>query len=105
MRQPVLSALLAVTLLSGSLTYVGSDRDTSSLRATLVSASATADAALVWGANDAGQLANGTTNSGLFVAPLAGVGGIKAIEQGPSIGAVVYVDGTVATWGLIGTVN
>jgi alpha-tubulin suppressor-like RCC1 family protein len=62
-------------------------------------AHATADVAQAWGANNSGQLGNGTnTGSDLPVSP-NGVTGLTAVSAGAFHSLALIADGTVLSWG------
>jgi alpha-tubulin suppressor-like RCC1 family protein len=62
----------------------------------------TADLSLVcWGANDAGQLGNGTTAASPTTTPtpVAGLAGVASVAAGGAHTCARLVDGTVSCWG------
>ncbi|AUG75830.1 hypothetical protein CFP65_0909 [Kitasatospora sp. MMS16-BH015] len=54
-----------------------------------------------WGANDKGQLGDGTTNAGATTLPVtvAGLDEVKAIAAGDTFSMALLKDGTIKTWG------
>ncbi|BEP15683.1 hypothetical protein acdb102_39940 [Acidothermaceae bacterium B102] len=97
-------ALTGTPALAASSSVVVTVRDTGGRTgsATLaLTVSRTAGTAWAWGANDSGQLGNGSTTSTSAPTPITGLtDAVQVVGQGTSGGYAVRSNGTVASWGV-----
>ena len=52
-----------------------------------------------WGANDAGQIGDGSTTERLTPVPVPGLSGVRALAVGDGFSLAIKADGTVQAWG------